>query len=175
MTYFYTIAVCFCLLIFQTTILPSFRLLENFYDLPVVFVLYLGLSRRFRESIAVILLLGFLMDSLSGGPFGLYLTTYFWVFLGVRWIIKYFHAGNRILVPFVVAAGVLIENLIFWGVAVIFGQGARFLATALNTLAFQVVFATFSGPFLLMFFAHGHRKWDRWVRELSSDKNGLGS
>jgi rod shape-determining protein MreD len=144
-------------------------LLEHSYDLPAVFVLYLGLFRHVRESIAVILLLGFVMDSLSGGPFGLYLTTYLWLFIGVRWVIKYLHAGNRILLPFVVASGILIENLIFLGTAVSLDPGAHFSATALNTLAFQVVFAAFSGPFLLLFFSHTHRKWDRWVREFSSD------
>ena len=45
----------------------------------------------------VVLFLGFIMDNLSGGPFGLYLTTYFWLYVGVKGITTFqFHFNTSI-------------------------------------------------------------------------------
>ena len=52
------------------------------------------------------------MDNLSGSPFGLFITVYFWIFVIVSWGTKFLHVGNRILILIVVAAGVLIENFV---------------------------------------------------------------
>ena len=77
MSYFFNISVCLLLVILQTTIMPYLPPLDKFYDLLIPFIVYLSLSRPVRESLPFILFLGYIMDNLSGGPFGLYLTTYF--------------------------------------------------------------------------------------------------
>ena len=82
MNYLFNISACLFLVILQTTIIPYLPLLDKFYDLLIPFIVYLGLSRPVRESLPFVLFLGFIMDNLSGGPFGLYLTTYFWLFVG---------------------------------------------------------------------------------------------
>ena len=65
------------------------------------------------QAFALGVLLGFIMDSLSGAPFGVYMSSYLWFFLGVRWISRFLHSVNSILLPFVMASGVLVENVIY--------------------------------------------------------------
>ena len=162
MTYFFYICVCLGLIIFQTAIMPSLPFFDRFYDLLCPFVIYLGLFRPARESIPVILIIGMIMDSILGGPFGLYVTTYVWLFIGVKWMISYLHLGNSAILALVVASGVLLENFIFIGTMAIIAPEARFPANAANIVGVQVLWAIFTGPFALMTFDYTQKNWDRW-------------
>ena len=149
MRYLFYIGLCLCLIILQTTIMPFFSIFKHFYDLLLLFILYLSLYRPMRVSLPVVFLLGFVMDNLSGSPFGLYLSAYFWTFLIVSWGTKFLHVSNRFLVLFVVAFGVFVENLIFLGSTVILGKSYQLPGEALDTIGIQVVWAIFTGPILL--------------------------
>ena len=170
MTYFYYIFVFFCLMVFQTTIIPYLPVLIGFYDLFTPLIIYAGIFRSPRESVPVILVLGFVMDSISGGPLGLYLTTYIWLFASVRWMITVLHVGDSVLLPFVVAAGVLLQNLIFIGTLAISEPDPGYLSTALSTVGVQVLWALLTGPIFLVLFNHSHQSWDRWVKEVLKTK-----
>lgn len=173
MTYFFYICVSICLVIFQTTVIPCLPLFDRFYDLLIPFIVYLGLFRPVRESLPVIFFLGFIMDNLSGGPFGLYATIYFWLFIGVRWSIKFLHTGNTVFLLFI-ASGVLIENFIVIGATSILKPGLRLPAAGISTVAVQVLLAICTGLFLLMFFNYTHKKLNKWFDELFAKRNGHG-
>ena len=162
MTYCFYICVCLCLVIFQTTIIPHISLFKNFYDILIPFIIYLGLFRPARESIFFILVPGLLMDNLSGGPFGLYLTTYFWLFIVVKSVIKYLDACNNILLLFIVAAGVLMENIIFIANISMSDPDSQFLAISVRTVIFQILWAGCTGFFFITFFNHIHKKLEKW-------------
>ena len=166
MTYCFHVGICLCLVLFQTTVMPYFHLFDRFYDLLSPFVIYLSLFRSLRQSIPVILFFGFLMDSLSGGPFGLYLTTYIWLFIGVKWIITFLHLGDSLLLPFLVAAGVLLQNCIFIGTIAMFEPGTQFLSAAVSIVTIQVLWAIFTGPILLMFFNYSYGRWNKWLKKV---------
>jgi len=168
MTYFFYICTFVLLLIFQTTIMPCFLLFDRFYDLLAPFVIYLGLFRSTRESIPIIIVFGFIMDNLSGGPLGLYLTTYLWLFAGVKWVITILQVRDNVLLPFVVAAGVLLENIIFMGAITMFESGSRFSQADLGTVAVQVVWALVTGPIFLILFNRLHQRWDQYFKEMFS-------
>ncbi|MBW1744773.1 MAG: hypothetical protein JRJ25_00040 [Deltaproteobacteria bacterium] len=102
------------------------------------------------------------MDSLSGGPFGLYLTTYFWLFIVVKIVIKYLHACNNILLLFIVAAGVFMENIIFIASVSMLGPDSRFLAITMRTVIFQILWAGCTGFFFITFFNHIHKKLEKF-------------
>ena len=154
MNYCFYVGVCLFLILLQTTILPYIALLKSIYDLLIPFVIYLGLYRPIREGLILVFILGFLMDNLSGSPFGLYLTTYCWLFIGVKWITTLFQVGNRILIFVVVAAGVLISNGIFiTSFAIQPDMGIP--ENAIQTAFIQLVWALATGPFLLMLFRYG--------------------
>lgn len=171
MTYCLHIFICLCLIVIQTTVMPYIPLFERFYDLLTPFIIYLSIFRSVRESMVIIFIFGFFMDIISGGPFGLYLTAYVWLFIGVRWAITFLHVGDSLLLPFVVVAGVLMENFIFIGTSAMFEQSSRISEAMVSTIIVQVLWAIFTGPLFLMFFSYSHRQWDRWFTEILAKKN----
>ena len=159
MSYFFNISVCLLLVILQTTIMPYLPPLDKFYDLLIPFIVYLSLSRPVRESLPFILFLGFIMDNLSGGPFGLYLTTYFWLYVGVKGITMFIQVGNRLLIiALIVAGGVLFENLISLGAFALLGSRQQFAGDALEIVTIQVLWAIFTGSLFLLFFRNA-KSW----------------
>ncbi len=158
MSYFFNISACLFLVILQTTVMPHLPLLNQFYDLLIPFIVYLSLSRPVRESLPFVLFLGFIMDNFSGGPFGLYLTTYFWLYVGVKGITTFIQVGNRLLViTIIVAGGVLFENLILLGAFAILGSRQQFAGDAVEIVAIQVLWAIFTGALFLLFFRNAQR------------------
>lgn len=166
MTYCFHFIICFFLVILQTTVMPYFSVFDRFYDLLFPFIVFLSLFRSSRESIPVVLFFGFVMDTLSGGPFGLYLTTYLWLFVGVKWMITFLDVGDSVLLPFVVAAGVLIQNLMFVGAIAIFSPLTLSFSLTVSNIAVQLLWALFTGPIFLLFFNYSHNKWDKWAKQL---------
>ena len=147
MSYFFNISVCLFLVILQTTVMPWLPLMDSFYDVLIPFVVFLGLSRPVRESLLFIFFLGFIMDNLSGSPFGLYLTAYFWLFIGVKGITKLLQIRNRLfIITLIVAAGVLIENLIFIGTLTVLGPDQQLAGNTARTVTIQVLWAIWTGP-----------------------------
>jgi cell shape-determining protein MreD len=151
--------------------MPYIPLFERFYDLLSPFVIYLSIFRSNRESLVIIFLFGFFMDIISGGPFGLYITAYVWLFIGVRWAITFLHIGDSMLLPFVVALGVLMENFIFAVTSAMFEQSTRISEAMVRTITVQVLWAVFTGPLFLMLFNASYRRWDRWTKKLFAQKS----
>ena len=171
MTYCLHIFIGLCLIVIQTTVMPHFPLFERFYDLLAPFVIYLSIFRPVRESMVIVFVFGFFMDIISGGPFGIYLTAYVWMFIGVRWAITFLHVGDGLLLPVVVTAGVLMENLVFIGTSAMFEQSSRISETMVSTIIVQVLWAIFTGPLFLMLFNASHRRWNLWFKEKKKKKN----
>ena len=159
MSYFFNISASLLFVILQTTIMPYLPLLDKFYDLLIPFIDSLSLSRPVRESLPFVLFLGFIMDNLSGGPFGLYLTTYFWLYIGVIGITTFIQVGNRLLIiTLIVAGGVLFENLILLGAFAILGSRQQVAGDALEIVAVQVLWAIFTGSLVLLFLRKAQRR-----------------
>lgn len=175
MSYFFNISACLFLVILQTTIMPYLPLLDKFYDLLIPFIVYLSLSRPVRESLPFILFLGFIMDNLSGGPFGLYLTTYFWLYIGVKGITQFIQVGNRLfIITLIVAASVLVENLIFLGAFAILVSREQFAGDAAKIITIQVMWAFFTGSLFLIVFRNVKRRLDTGVKALYTRKSEQG-
>jgi rod shape-determining protein MreD len=155
----------------QTTVLPYFSLFERFYDLLIPFVVYLGLYRPVRESLPFIFFIGFIMDNLSGGPFGLYLTTYFWFYIGIIGITRLLQVGNRLFVlMIIVAAGVLAENLIVLGTIALFVKEHQYSGDAARIITIKVLWAVCTAPFLLMLVKNTHSRLDAGFKALYARK-----
>ena len=158
MSYFFNIGGSLFLVILQTTVMPYLPLLDKFYDLLIPFIIYLSLSRPVRESLPFVFL-GFIMDNLSGGPFGLYLTTYFWLYVGVKGITMFIQVGKRLLIiALIVAGGVLFENLISLGAFALLGSRQQFAGDALEIVTIQVLWAIFTGSLFLLFFRNAQSR-----------------
>ncbi len=148
------------LIIFQTAVRPQIGLLAGIYDVLIAYVLFLGLYRPMRESLAVVLVCGFAMDSLSGGAFGLFLTTYFWAFLITRQLTRFLHPDNLVLRFFIVAFGVVIQNGVYMGVAMVLEDMTLAPASIKQTALTQLLWALGTGFVLVTVFRQIHRVWN---------------
>ena len=175
MSYFFNISVCLFLVILQTTVMPTLPLLDSFYDLLIPVIVFLGLSRPVRESLPFVFFLGFIMDNLSGSPFGLYLTSYFWLFLAVKGVTQLLQVGNRLLIiTLIVAAGVLIENLIFLGTLTILGPDQQLAGNAAKTVTIQILWAIWTGAIFLMVLRNLQSGLDTGFRAIYARKGESG-
>lgn len=158
-------------MILQTTVMPNLPLLDSFYDLLIPFVVFLALFRPVRESLPFVFFLGFIMDNLSGSPFGLYLTAYLWLFIGVKGITKLLQVGNRlIIITLIVAAAVLIENLIFLGTLTILGSDQQIADNAAKTVTIQVLWAIWTGPIFFVVLREVQRRLDAGFKAVYTRK-----
>jgi len=167
MSYCFNIGICLVLVILQTTVMPYLSMLDRFYDLLIPFIVYLSLSRPVREGLLFVCFLGFIMDNLSGSPFGLYLTSYFWLFIGVKGITQLLQVGKRVaIITVIVAAGVLAENLIFLGSFAIFSPEHQLADDAVKIVAVQILWALLTGSVFLIIFRNTHNWLDAGFRAL---------
>lgn len=173
-TYLFYLFICLFLIIFQTAILPNFSIFKNLYDLSIPFVLYLGLFRPFSEGLPIILLLGFVMDSISGVPFGLYLIAYLWLFIAMKWIIKFLHTESIFILPLAVVIGVLVENILLIVMVGVLEDDIKFLRIAIGNFSGQLLWVLLTGPFYLVFINFIHQKIGKWAQEFPSEKNTFG-
>lgn len=166
-------AICgLMLIVLQTAFLPHFHSTRDYFDLLIPMVVFIGLFRPFREGLFCSTTFGLVMDGLSGGPFGLFTTSFFWVFAGAKWIINFLHAGNWVILPFLLAGAVLFENLICILGWMLPASSTRHLTQAdIERVIHQIIWAAFTGPFIVWAIDYGYRKWCRWDNRVTG-KNG---
>lgn len=172
MIYLFYSIVCFIFVLMQTVVLPNLPGLKVFYDLGLIFVFYLSLYRPMQESLPLVLILGFVMDNLSGAPFGLYLTTYFWLFFGVKWVTHFLRVRNIVLLPFLIASGMLLKNAIFIATIAVGLNWAEFHLDIFRMVGYQLLWAVLTGPLLLVLLSRIHSRWDLWMETLFEEKDG---
>ena len=168
MNFLFYMCLSLILVILKTTLMPYFSVFDQFYDMLIPFVFYLGLYRPAREGIPFILLLGFTLDSLSGGPFGIFLTTYFWMFVLTRGVVTFLHAGNKGLWLIAVAAGVLIENLLIIATILWLGEASELPPGWSDRVVTQLLWAICTGPVLIIAISIAHRKWSVGVSRIAA-------
>lgn len=162
------IAAVICLVIVQTVIITALPFFDFFYDLLIPFVIYLGLFRSLREGLPVVLLCGFLIDGLSGAGFGLYFTTYIWLYLLCRWVINFFHSENSFISLFAVVSGVILQNIMFLGIFFILEPGGYTYRYILRFLHVQIIFALITGPLFLVGFRQVFIMLDNYLNEIKN-------
>ena len=158
MIYLFHICVGLFLIILQSSVKPYFKLFDGFYDILAIFIIFLGIYRPVRESLSMAFFVGIVMDALTGGPFGLYLTIYLWILFGIRAGISFLHIKGFFLLPIVVSAGVLTESIISSFVAGMASSEGIFLSKALWMAAEQIFWVVCTGTFLFSFIKYVYSK-----------------
>ena len=110
------------LTILQTTAFPDFFLYYHSFDLLIIIILYLSLNFTHPGIICVIMLIGCTVDSISGVHFGLYLTTYIWIYVIVQALKQFVFARNILFYIGIAVMAVAIESL-FFILSVLINQG----------------------------------------------------
>jgi rod shape-determining protein MreD len=134
----------------QTTILrlPLFR--GVFYDLLIPLVVFLSLNLPNKTGVLVVVIVGLIMDLLSGGIFGLYLSIYFWIFFGVRSVSKFFDVSDTISQSVLIGVCVFGQHLIFCISVAAPWAGTQLLTAQAVTVLLQTIFGALTGPGILM-------------------------
>jgi rod shape-determining protein MreD len=148
MRLFCYIGISLVLVVCRTTLLPGAPATENFFDLFLALMVYLAVFRPLHESIPLLLFAGILMDTLSGGPFGLYLTSYVWLFIALRLAALVIRVDAPIPLVILMAAGVLLQNLIFVLTMTAFELTRLGPGDMIRTFTEQVGWVLLVGPFL---------------------------
>jgi len=151
------------LVIFQTAVKPQMQMLAGFYDVLTAYVIYLGLFHRVREVLPIILISGLVMDTISGGPMGLFLTSYLWIFLLTRWTTRLLHQDNLVLHVFIVGAGVIFQTGVYVGTTFLLDKTTLFAAPTLDVALTQVLWALGTGALLLLLFRRSYRLWEQFL------------
>lgn len=163
MIYCVYIGISICLVIVQTTVLPNIPLAGHFYDLLIPLLIYLTLFRPPHESLPFVFFLGLLMDNLSGTPFGLYLTSYFWIYVGVKMAASYLRVGNRVMLALIVCCGVLVQNMLMVTSTLIMDGAWQPSADAVAIITGQLLWALVTGPLILILFRSTLSRFERAI------------
>lgn len=169
MIYCFHILVCLCLILLQTTLMPYFSIFNHFYDLLIPFIVYLGIHRSTREGVVFILLIGMIMDGLSGGLAGIYLSVYFWLWIGALQMTQFFRVDNVLFLAFLTVAGTILENLIMLGSEIFLIPETLSASITFNDVMYQILWAAFSGPLLLFFLNYSQKRIGLWRDDLFSE------
>jgi cell shape-determining protein MreD len=172
MIYGYHLIICLLLIILQTTLLAVGGT-AHLYDLLAPFVVYLGVYHLPRRAAPVLVLSGLAMDGISGGVFGVHLTAYLWMYVGVRWAIQFLQVGNVILLPLLVTAGVVFESLVVAFSAVVLASAPWPVESMFPVVSGQVLWGAVTGPFLMLLFIRGQRVVDRASHSFHAGKRHL--
>jgi rod shape-determining protein MreD len=158
MNYFLYLAAGLLLVICQTTLLPRLAMVGHFFDLLLPLVIYLAAFRPLHEALPFTLFLGILVDNLTGGPFGLYLTSYVWLFIGARMAAMIVRAENPIMLVLILIAAVAVQNGLFLTVLGIVGEGDFSGGFAMRVVTEQIGWVLLIGPFLAWGIRQAHRR-----------------
>jgi rod shape-determining protein MreD len=153
------------IVVFQTAFTPNALHAIGVYDLVIPLVVYIALFRPLREGAALVGLIGLTMEGLSGGPFGIYITTYYWSFAILKWLIGFFNVQSTFLIPFIVAACVVLQNLVVIFMVFLGGGDIQAVMGNIRHLSVQVLWAIPTGPVFLVVLQHMQERFDQWAGE----------
>jgi hypothetical protein len=171
MTFLFYTAVSVVIAVCQTSFFPNISIFRGFYDLLLPLVICIALYRPMRYNFVFILLVSYLADSFSGGPLGVYLTTYFWVYITIVGAANYLQIQGGVLVLFVVPASVAFQNIVSISVLALMLPGAGLPVDAMQVMTVEVVWAFFTGPFLLTICRRSGETWNHWTENLFVDRS----
>ncbi|MCP4745934.1 MAG: hypothetical protein GY874_07295 [Desulfobacteraceae bacterium] len=170
MTISFYILISLSLVIIKTVLIPGITVFSKFYDLLIPIIVYLGFFRSTKEGLPIVVFSGLIMDSLSGGPVGLYFAAYLWLYLAGRWMSLFLHGGNIFLITIAVAIGVMFEILILLGYLVFLAPGASMPEDAIETITIQLLLAIITAPVILSVIGWAQKKLDRWRASIVKDR-----
>ena len=156
------------LTIIQTTAFPDFFLAHHSFDLLIIIIIYLGLIFKNPAIIFVVILIGIAVDSVSGVYFGLYLTTYIWIYVIVQGLKIVVFSRNIVFYVVIAIAAVAIES-IFLILSVFINQGKTGVASLNYYLMIKQMFwACIFIPLALEMITIVQKKYEIIVTNLTS-------
>lgn len=153
------------LVIIQTVIIPDFSWFPYCFDLMIINVLYLVLFSQRCWVPFCLIIIGSIMDSLSGSPFFLHTTAYLCIYLIVFFLRRLVFQRSAIFVFIVsLASACIYQGLVMFSVFLL--QGHKAIATTDYRLCIgQVIWAAVGIPFGVWFMETVHQKFSHAVKQ----------
>ncbi len=161
------------LVILQTTLMPDVAFFSLCFDLLLINVLYISLFTSHGFMVLYLVLLGWVMDSLSGAPFGFYISSYVWIYLFVRILRYVIHAGNFVFIPVISVIAIFMEHGFLMFILLVRQGGWFFSSMDLFSMCAQALMGFFMIPPSLWLVHKCKRGWDKKVRRLAGEKMGI--
>ncbi|MBU0465318.1 MAG: hypothetical protein KKE12_17250 [Proteobacteria bacterium] len=90
------------LIVIQTIILPSFSWFDQCFDLLIIEILFLSVISSHYSMVLAIIIIGCIMDSISGVPFCYHIFSYVWMYVIVQ-IVKQLFFQRSIIFIFIIS------------------------------------------------------------------------
>ncbi len=111
MDYIFNLILILFFIVLKTVILPNFFCFHNFYDIMLIAVIYISYDYSNAKSLFFLTFIAILVEAISIAPFGIYLTTYFWVFVFINSFRRILEKKVTVILIFLIS--IIFENLIF--------------------------------------------------------------
>lgn len=151
MIYFFYLLTGLILILFQSLVVGFFLPTGLIYDLLIPFVVYLSLFHANGKSLSLIIFSGLIMDGITGGAFGIYMLTYFWIFMGIQLAVHFFQKDSPVLMFTAVVLGVCLEYGFVLTAICLSGKDFTIAADLTGRMIGRLILAGITGPLLLRF------------------------
>lgn len=149
MIYFSYLLTGLALILFQTLVVGFFLPDGLIYDLLIPLVVYLSLFHTNGKSLLLIIFFGLIMDDLTGGAMGVYVLTYFWIFMGLQLAVHFFQKDSPVLMVASVLLGLCLEYGFILTVTSLSGKEVLIAADMVGRMIARLALAGITGPLLL--------------------------
>lgn len=161
---------CLFLVVFQTVLLPCFSGSFFFFDLTIILIVYISLYSSHYSAVAAVAGIGGIMDSLSGGPFFLYIFSYVWIYLIVQLARQFVFQTSVLFVMAISLLSVAIQQGIF-----LFSVFARQDYTGIGPMDIdlmlrQVAWGGVMIPLGVGIISKGNRRWHTLIRRMAGNR-----
>ncbi len=137
------------LVLLQSLVLVALLPAGLVYDLLIPLVVYLSLFHPNGKTLFLLLCMGLIMDGITGGAMGIYMLTYFWIFVGIQVAVHFFQKDSPVLMVVAIILGVLLEYGLFLTVIALSGQMQAAEAAWTGGIIGRLMTAGITGPILL--------------------------
>lgn len=110
----FLILLTFFLTVMQTVILPSFSLFSDRFDLLIIAALYLSLIATHHSMLIALIMIGCIMDSISGVPFFFHIFSYILIYLIVHLVKRLIFKQSITFLIIISLMAVLIQHLLLF-------------------------------------------------------------
>ncbi len=131
------------------TISPYINFFSNCYDVVIILLIYSGLFRPFKEAIVTAFFFGFLMDNISGGPFGFYIISYLWILCYTLFISNYIFKESNLILIILSVISVILQNIIIM-FSVISAGSSLYYKEALKIIIKESILSAVSIPLFII-------------------------
>jgi rod shape-determining protein MreD len=152
------VILCLGIIVAQTTVLRFSFFHGVFYDLLIPVVVFARLNLSMRSGALLAGASGLVMDISSGAQFGLCMSVYIWIFIGVESVSSFCDVRGRLFQSILIALSVLFENLVCWLLSAFPGNMFAALSDQLGSVLWQTVLAAVTGPWVVFFLEKAHAR-----------------